>query len=112
MLSSGKSFAISSGIYDFPEDDGAFRRILNCDSSVYAESIARNTMSLLILSCLIVSESISMSSAHFIGENLVISVPRTSSLYRTIISSIFPPFQKYSDISFPLSSGSEIRYIS
>lgn len=68
-------------------------------------------MSLLILSCLIVSESISMSSDHFIGENFVISVPWTSSLYRTIISSIFPQFQKYSEISFPLSTGSEIRYI-
>ena len=85
---------------------------MNCDSSVYAESIARNTMSLLISSCFIVSESISTSSDHFIGANFVISVPWTSSLYRTIISSIFPQFEKYSDTSFPQLSGRVIRKIS
>lgn len=108
-LSSGKSFAISRGIYDFPEEDGALSKILNWDSSVYAESIARNTMSLFISSCFIVRESIRITSPHFMGENFVISVPWMSSLYWTISSSMFPPFAKYSDISFHFSSGREIR---
>ncbi len=112
ILSSGKSFAISRGIYDFPEDDGALRRTLIWEFSLNAESIARNTRSLFILSCLIVRSSIRTISSHFRGANFDISVPEVSSLYRYIISSILPPFPINSDTSFPISFGREILYIS
>ena len=76
------------------------------------ESIARNTTSLFILSCLIVSQSIRMISSHLSGGNLDTSIPRIISLYFDMISSITPPFPIHSDISFPISLGSETLYIS
>ena len=48
--SSGKYCANSMGMYDLPVEEGALKLTLNCDYSVYAVSIERNVMSLLILS--------------------------------------------------------------
>ncbi len=86
MLQSGKSLAISRGIYDLPDEDGAFRSRFNCALSVNAVSIAKKTISLLVLSCFIVSDKVLIILFMLISSKNAHFIPKVSSLYKTLFS--------------------------